>query len=110
MSSTIGDLPATEINAVRFENYLRAHDGQKRMRLTYTYNGTGYNMGFLLGGKTAEYFKNSTLPLGRNEVYRYLISPSDHSSDFHQRDNTYVKPKTTRPVIFDTKKQKIVTY
>jgi RHS repeat-associated protein len=111
MSFKIGDLPASELNAVRFENYLRALDGQKKMRLSYTFRGTSYNMGYHLGGKSAEYFKHSSLPLGRNEVYRSLIPTTiDRSGDFYQRDNTYVKPFQPRWTIYDTKRQKIVTF
>jgi hypothetical protein len=62
-------------------------------------------------GKSAEYFKHSSLPLGRNEVYRSLIPTTiDRSGDFYQRDNTYVKPFQPRWTIYDTKRQKIVTF
>ena len=108
-SFALGGLPASEINAVRFENYLRASDGESKMRLKYTFYGTSYNLRSHLGGTSSKYFKSYIAPLGRNEERRLLIPIRDRSGDRFQRDNTRINP-IMKTGVFDTKKQKFVSF
>ncbi|PKP40884.1 MAG: hypothetical protein CVT96_07425 [Bacteroidetes bacterium HGW-Bacteroidetes-13] len=104
--TSLGGLPSSEINAVRFENYLRAQDGESIMRLNYTYGGQNYNLRSALGGKSSGYFNSYIVPLGRNEIYKRISPPSQ----FNPRiDNTYVR----QPVVYgvyDTKKKSFVSF
>ena len=110
-STALGGLPASEINAVMFENYLRAHDGQSKMRLQYKYGNNVYNLRGSFGGRSAQFFKSFIVPLGRNEVRRLLIPIRDRSNDFQQRDITNVRPPYSgKTGIFDTKQQKFISF
>lgn len=105
-SISMGGLPSSEINAVKFENYLRAQDGESTMRLNYTFGGKNYNLQSILGGKTSGYFNSYTAPLGRNEIYKRITPANVFNPNI---DNTYVrKPQAYN--IYDTKKQKFVSF
>ncbi|CAL2093779.1 protein of unknown function [Tenacibaculum sp. 190524A02b] len=97
----------TEVNAVSFENYLRALDGETTMRLYYD-----RYIGDKLGGKTADFFKNYKAPIGRNEVYRLtnVISPTSREGNLIKKDNIRV---STRAIgitkIYDTKKKVFIS-
>jgi|TARA_B100000378_G_scaffold278740_1_gene283177 hypothetical protein len=105
-STSLGGLPSSEINGVRFENYLRAQDGESRMRLNYTFGGTNYNLRSSFDGNSAGYFNSYIAPLGRNEVYK-RISPINQFNP--NIDNTYVrKPVLYR--VYDTKKKSFVSF
>lgn len=97
----------TEINAVAFENYLRALGGQTKMRLHY-----GNYIGNRLGGSSADFFKNYVAPLGRNEEYRLtnVISPSNRNGNLIKSDNTrVVSPTRGITKIYDTKKKVFIS-
>ncbi|WP_347923123.1 DUF6443 domain-containing protein [Pontimicrobium sp. SW4] len=102
-STTLGGLPASEINAVRFENYLRALNGESTMRTKYTYPNRKepYSLRSSLGGTTANFFKRfiapSSLTLNNNQ-----ISPE---KKLIKIDNTRV----SIPKVVDTNKQKFIS-
>ena len=94
----------SEVNATRFENYLRSLNGETNMRLSY-----GPYIGSKLGGTSADFFKSFILPLGRNKVYRLsnAVSPTDRSNNRVKTDNTRVQSRTRGVTkIYDTKKGK----
>ncbi|MGY3793778.1 DUF6443 domain-containing protein [uncultured Aquimarina sp.] len=105
-SIALGGLPASEINAVKFENYLRAQDGETDMRLNYRFGGVNYGLSNALGGKSASYFNSYIAPLGRNEVYKRITPVPEFNPSI---DNTYVRKPSIRRV-YDTKKQKFVSF
>ena len=102
----------SEVNAVNFENYLRALSGETTMRLAYE----EIDISRRLGGSTASYFKSYIAPrpsLGRNEELRIFstITPYDRGKNFHQNDNTRVySPISDYRGIYDTKKQKFKSF
>ena len=105
--SESGGVKDTEVNAVGFENYLRALDGQTTMRQYY-----GNYIGDKLGGNTADFFKNYKAPIGRNEVYRLtnVISPTSKKGNFIKTYNTRVSSRTIGITkIYDTKKKVFIS-
>ncbi len=100
----------TEVNAVNFENYLRAMSGETVMRLKYG----GFDISGRLGGSSASYFKSYIAPrggLGRNEEWR-LIGPQERnrSGDRISRDNTYVPLPERKIRRFNTMTKKFTSF
>jgi len=107
-STVMGGLPASEINAVRFENYLRAQDGETRMRTLYSHesNRNPYNIRSILKGSSVSFFNNYITPLGRDEIYK-RISPINITNP--KVDKTYVK-KSVIYGVYNTREQKFISF
>ncbi|KYP13547.1 MAG: hypothetical protein A1D16_17465 [Flavihumibacter sp. CACIAM 22H1] len=90
------NLPQSEVNAVGFENYLRAKSGERQMREYYSGSP-------LFHGFSKEYFFSQYDPLKKNEqwyVPRIINSPT--------ADNSRVMTQM-RPIVIDSRTKKIVT-
>jgi RHS repeat-associated protein len=96
MSKTIfGGLKETELNAVRFENYLRANDGESTMRTSYS----KYNLRSRMSDTSPDYFKSFVTPLGKHERYKSIYAPST----LNTVDNTRVYRPSKISVRYDTR-------
>ncbi|WP_281297426.1 hypothetical protein [Flavobacterium limnophilum] len=96
MSKTIlGGLKETELNAVRFENYLRANDGESTMRTRYS----KYNLGSRMSDTSPDFFKTYVTPLGKYERYKSIYAPST----LNTVDNTRVYRPSKIIIRYDTR-------
>ena len=91
INEKIGKVRYTEAFAVRFENYLRAHAGESKMRMTYDGNSiTSFTQ------STSEYFKNMNMPLRSNEFYHPGQPRQDvPGNQVTVRDATFVSHRPT---------------
>jgi RHS repeat-associated protein len=98
MHEQVGPQKRSEINAVRFENYLRAASGQKFMRMQYGGNSIP---GF--SSRSPEYFMNFHFPLRKYEEYRRIEVPYPKNTE--PRDKTF--RSSNIHIRYDTREQKI---
>ena len=74
-----------EIFGVRFENYIRAMNGETKMRMSYD----GWSLTHSFKESSPEYFKNFTLPYRRNEFKYIRIDGNKEIPGRARMDATY---------------------